>query len=236
MGEKYFGWEATQMIRVHIICEGQTEEMFVNEVLSELFIPLDIYLYPKLIGKPGHKGGNFKFERVLRDVKTLLLDDTQSYCTTFFDFYGLPEDFPGKKNAITLSNIRDKQDMVNSRLVEQLSMNIDESAMRRFIPYVQLYEFEGLLFSDPESIASEIGKPDLANAFVEIRNKFEPPEHVNNSRETSPSKRIKQLFRQYDKVIHGSLIALEVGVNKICEECHLFDTWVNKLKLLEELS
>jgi len=224
------------MIRVHIICEGQTEEMFVNEVLSELFIPLDIYLYPKLIGKPGHKGGNFKFERVLRDVKTLLLDDTQSYCTTFFDFYGLPEDFPGKKEAITLGNIKDKQGMVTARLAEKLSLHIDEESMRRFIPYVQLYEFEGLLFSNPKSIASEIGEPDLVNAFVKIRNKFETPEHVNNSRETAPSKRIKKIFTQYDKVIHGSLIALEMGVNTICEECYLFDEWVNKLKLLEALS
>ena len=224
------------MIRIHIICEGQTEEMFVNEVLSGIFIPLGIYLYPKLIGKPGYKGGNFKFERVLRDVKTLLLDDTQSYCTTFFDFYGLPEDFPGKKEAITLGNIKDKQDRVTARLAEKLSQHIDEESMRRFIPYVQLYEFEGLLFSDPESIVSEIGKPDLMNAFIKIRNEFDTPEDINNSRDTAPSKRIKKLFTQYDKVIHGSLIALEVGINKICEECHLFDTWVNKLKLLEELS
>ncbi len=224
------------MIRVHVICEGQTEEMFVNEVLSELFIPLDIYLYPKLIGKPGHKGGNFKFERVLRDVKTLLLDDTQSYCTTFFDFYGLPEDFPGKKEASALANIKDKQNEVSSRLVEQLSQHIDTDSLRRFIPYVQLYEFEGLLFSAPESIASEIGKLNLVGSFVEIRNKFSTPEDINNSSETAPSKRIKKLFTQYDKVIHGSLIALEVGINKICEECHLFDVWVNELKLLEELN
>jgi len=224
------------MIRIHVICEGQTEEMFVNNVLLEHLIPLGIYLYPSLIGKPGHKGGNFKFERVLRDVKTLLLNDKNSYCTTFFDFYGLPEDFPGKKEAITLSNIKDKQAMINDRLVEQLSKHINESAMRRFIPYVQLYEFEGLLFSDPESIVSEIGKPDLVNAFVGIRNKFETPEHVNNSRETAPSKRIKKLFAQYDKVLHGSLIALEVGVNTICEECHLFDAWVSKLKSVEALT
>lgn len=26
------------MIRVHVICEGQTEEMFVNEVLSHHFV------------------------------------------------------------------------------------------------------------------------------------------------------------------------------------------------------
>ena len=223
------------MIRVHVICEGQTEEMFVNEVLSELFLPLDIYLYPSLVGKPGHKGGNFKFDRVLRDVQTRLLNDKNSYCTTFFDFYGLPEDFPDKKEAVGLNNIKAKQEMVTGRLVEQLSKHIDEEAMRRFIPYVQLYEFEGLLFSNPESIASEIGKPGLVVDFIKIRREFATPEHINDNMITAPSKRIKGLFSQYDKVIHGSLIAIEVGVNTICEECHLFDAWINKLKVVEVL-
>lgn len=224
------------MIRVHVICEGQTEEMFVNEVLSAVFVPLGIHLYPSLIGKPGHKGGNFKFDRVLRDVKIRLLDDRTAYCTTFFDFYGLPEDFPGKSEAITLDDIKDKQEMVTGRLVERLSQDINTDAMRRFIPYIQLYEFEGLLFSDPVSMASEIGEPELAARFVQIRNQFATPEHVNNSPVTAPSKRIKGLFTPYDKVIHGSLIALEVGVDKICNECRLFDAWVNTLKGVEVLA
>lgn len=57
------------MIRVHVICEGQTEEEFIKEVLSLTFNPLNIFLTPCLIGKPGHKGGNFKYERVLFDIK-----------------------------------------------------------------------------------------------------------------------------------------------------------------------
>jgi hypothetical protein len=48
------------MVRVCVICEGQTEETFIKEVLSDLFIAKSIYLQPVLIGKPGHKGGNSK--------------------------------------------------------------------------------------------------------------------------------------------------------------------------------
>jgi Domain of unknown function (DUF4276) len=224
------------MIRIYVICEGQTEEMFVNDVLSEQFELLGIYLYPSLIGKPGHKGGNFKFERVLNDVEKFLLGDTKSYCTTFFDFYGLPEDFPGKREAVTLNDIKAKQNKINDRLVEQLSQHINKNAMRRFIPYIQLYEFEGLLFSDPTSMASEIGRPDLVDKFVAIRNQFETPEHVNNSSDTAPSKRIKKHFIGYDKVTHGSLIALKMGVNKIRAECNLFDEWINKLESVKALA
>ena len=44
------------MIRVHVICEGQTEEMFVNELLAPAMLPKGIQLIPALVGKPGHKG------------------------------------------------------------------------------------------------------------------------------------------------------------------------------------
>jgi hypothetical protein len=47
------------MIRVHIICEGQTEESFVSDVLVPHFSQKGIALYPSLIGKPGHKQGVF---------------------------------------------------------------------------------------------------------------------------------------------------------------------------------
>ena len=224
------------MIRIYVICEGQTEEMFVNEMLSEPFRLLGIYLQPSLIGKPGHKGGNFKFERVLTDVQKFLLNDTKSYCTTFFDFYGLPEDFPGKKEAVTLGTIKAKQSMIHNRLLEKLSQYINENAMRRFIPYIQLYEFEGLLFSDPKAMASEIGRPDLVDQFVAIKSQFETPEHVNNSSDTAPSKRIKNHFIGYDKVTHGSLIALEMGINKICAECFLFDEWITTLESVKALA
>lgn len=232
MAEEYFGRETAQMIRIHIICEGQTEEMFVNEVMADIFTPQGIYLYPSLVGRPGHKGGNFKFERVLRDVKSRLLDDTQAFCTTFFDFYGLPEDFPGKAEAKLLSNIEDKRQKVERSLVEQLEHHITRDAMQRFIPYVQLYEFEGLLFSQPTSIASEIGETGLAESFTNIRGQFATPEHINNSSMTAPSKRIKRLFNQYDKVIHGSLVALGIGITKIREECPLFNHWIERLQSL----
>ncbi len=93
------------MIRVHVICEGQTEEMFVNELMRDHFYSFGVVLVPALVGKPGHKGGNFKFERLLSDVRNRLLGDSTAYCTTFFDFYGLPEDFPGKRAVATGANI-----------------------------------------------------------------------------------------------------------------------------------
>ena len=130
------------MVRVHVICEGQTEEMFVKELLQPEFFPKGIYLNPMLVGKPGHKGGNFKLERLFTDVRNHLLSDRTSYCTTFFDFYGLPTSFPGKSTAADLTDIESKAETVREALYQALAEKLGDEAMRRFIPFVQMYEFE----------------------------------------------------------------------------------------------
>lgn len=220
------------MIRVHVICEGQTEEMFVKEILSEFFASRDIYLIPTLIGKPGHKGGHFKFERLFTDVRARLLGDKTAYCTTFFDFYGLPGDFPGKQEATNLTTIQDKSKCVLELMSEKLRERLGEEPLSRFIPYIQMYEFEGLLFSAPDSLAQAIYKPELEVRFQKIRDQFATPEGINNSPHTAPSKRIKSLFYEYDKPIHGSLAAIEIGLDAIRSECQIFDGWLQSIENL----
>lgn len=221
------------MIRVHVICEGQTEEMFVNEVLADAFLPINICLVPALIGKPGHKGGNFKFERLLTDVRARLLDDKKAYCTTFFDFYGLPEDFPGKEQAKAKVGMPQKADCLLAALTERLQSTLGENPLKRFIPYVQMYEFEGLLFSHPERLARGINQADLGTYLQKIRDAFDSPEEINNSPDTAPSKRIGNLYSAYDKPIHGSLAAIEIGLDVIRQECQRFDQWLKKLEALQ---
>jgi len=220
------------MIRVHVICEGQTEEMFINEVLSESFLNKNIYLYPVLIGKPGHKGGNFRFERLLTDVRARLLGDTSSYCTTFFDFYGLPEDFPGKEDAKAQRDISKKAHCLLTALTERLQHTLGTEPLQRFIPYVQMYEFESLLFSNAAGLARAIYQTSLEAAFQEIRDAFDTPEEINNSRVTAPSKRIEDLYSAYDKPVHGSLAAIEIGLDRIRRECRLFDEWLRRIEEL----
>lgn len=222
------------MIRVHVICEGQTEEMFINEVLSDYFLPKGIYLRPSLIGKPGHKGGNFKFDRLFTDVRARLLGDTSSYCTTFFDFYGLPEDFPGKDDAKAQLGISAKADCLIEKLTAKLQEKLGNDILYRFIPYVQMYEFEGLLFSDPARLASAVYQPSLEAGFKKIRDAFDSPEEINDSVITAPSKRIVKLYSAYDKPIHGSLAAINIGLEAIRRECQLFDGWLSRIESLQQ--
>lgn len=220
------------MTRVHVICEGQTEETFINKVLAPYFEPKGIYLYPSLIGKPGHKGGNFKIERFTQDLEKRLLRDPTAYCTCLFDFYGLPEKFPGKASAISKATTQKKSEELLSLLGNHLRGHLGPEAMNRFIPYVQMYEFEGLLFSSPKGLAEAIDKPDLIVRFQEIRNEFPTPEDINNSPETAPSKRMEALFPGYEKVIHGTLGALQIGLEKIRQECSIFNQWLCQIERL----
>lgn len=220
------------MIRVHVICEGHTEEMFVSQILAEAFEVQDIYLVPALIGKPGHKGGNVRFERVLADVKNRLLGDRNAWCTTFLDFYGLPENFPGKVAANKLHDLHQKAEHLQQAMTVGLRNKIGDEAMRRFIPYVQMYEFEGLLFSCPNKLASGIGQSNLGTQFQRIRDSFDTPEAINNSRVTAPSKRILDLFNGYEKPLHGSIAAMEMGLQAIRRECLRFDGWLKQIEAL----
>ena len=222
------------MIRVHVICEGQTEEMFINEVLNDYFQPKGIYLRPSLLGKPGHKGGNFKFDRLFTDVRARLLGDTSSYCTTFFDFYGLPEDFPGKNDAKSQAGISAKADCLMGKLLDKLQEKLGNDMLQRFIPYVQMYEFEGLLFSDPTGLARAVYEPSLETGFKQIRDEFDSPEEINDSVITAPSKRIVKLYSAYDKPIHGSLAAIQIGLEAIRRECKLFDRWLSRIESLSQ--
>ena len=175
MGKKCFGWEAFQVIRIYVICEGTTEETFVREVMFKYFESTEICLIPLLIGKHGHKGGRVNYNRLLVDIRNLL-KDKNAYCITFFDFYGLPSDFPGKKESQNFSSCSEKSQCVLMFLIEHLKTNLNEETLRRFMPYVQMYEFESLLFSDPEKFASRINRNDLSDKFNDIKSYFSSPE------------------------------------------------------------
>lgn len=222
------------MIRVHIICEGQTEAIFVQELLMLHFSPREIFLNAILIG---NTGGNVTFDRLRQDAKNMLLGDRSSYCTTFFDFYGLPTDFPGKSESAAKVDLSAKAAIIHTELVKRLKDTISDFPAQRFIPYVQMYEFEALLFSDPASFAAGINRRELQDKLTGIRTLFETPEHINDDQCTAPSKRVKKLFSlndKYQKPIMGTLGALEIGLPKMREECPLFDAWLVSLEDLAQ--
>lgn len=102
----------------------------------------------------------------------------------------------------------------------------------RFLPYIQLHEYEGLLFSDPPAFATSIGYPGLVGTFQAVRDSFPTPEDINDGPNSAPSKRVLQACRSYRKVLHGTTAARTVGIEAMRRECPHFNQWVENLQSL----
>ena len=220
------------MIRVTIVVEGQTEDSFVKNVLAPAMWPHQILLKSILLG---HQGGRPSYERVKKDVLTYLKQDTTAYCSTLLDYYGLGRGFPGTPVAENLANV-EKVELIERAVKEDICARIPEfRADRRFLPYIQLHEYEGLLFSNPPVFAAAISQEQLATQFQQIRDHFPTPEDINDHPLTAPSKRILAAYPQYRKVLHGATAAQAIGVGAMRLECPHFCTWLDRLAALQPL-
>jgi hypothetical protein len=166
-----------------------------------------------------------------------LLGDQGCIATTMVDYYALPQEgageWPGRAKSTSLGTIAEKarcvEDAVRSDLAAGMSDRFDS---RRFVPFVVMHEFEGLLFSDCTAFSRGIGRADLEISFREIREKFGTPEEIDDSPESTPSKRIEALVPGYEKPILGVLAVLEIGLSVIRTECPHFDGWLKHLESL----
>lgn len=227
------------MPRLLIHVEGQTEEDFVNVVLREPLIQAGYEsVSARIIGNARlrrRRGGILPWPPVRKDIINHLLQDSGCLATTMVDYYGLPKAgngaWPGREEA-TRMKPREKAAHVQNALIENF---INETGGQinptRFMPFVVMHEFEGLLFSDCTAFARGIGRLDLEFAFQQIRNGFESPEDINDSPVTSPSKRVEELIPNYEKPLLGILAALEIGLDQIRSQCRHFDNWIQMLAM-----
>jgi len=211
------------MTRIYIFCEGQTEEVFVRDVMYPHFERIGIWLYPIIIrtGSRG-KGGVTTYGKIKWQIEKKCKEDSTAWVTTLLDFYGLPKDFP---NANVTGTSIDRAKAIAKAFKDNIRQ-------RNFIPNLVVHEFEGLLFSAPDAFGNWFSEPDVVSRLNAVRAQFDSPEHINDGNKTAPSKRILAICKNYDKVMHGSLIALEIGLDTIRQQCPLFNAWLNRLESL----
>lgn len=224
------------MKRLHITAEGQTEESFVNKTLKQHLAQFGVYADVRcvLTGKKKAKtfrGGMTTYEKAKKDISRWLREeagnDDVAY-TTMFDFYALPDDFPGYKDALLLQDPYEKV----AKIEEAFAADIADP---RFLPYIQLHEFETLLFVEPEKFGIEyIDETKKIAKLRAIADEFGNPELINQGAETAPSKRIIKVFADYEnnKPAIGSMVAHEIGVDMLRQTCRHFNEWLTKLERL----
>lgn len=100
--------------------------------------------------------------------------------------------------------------------------------VRRFFSYIQLHEFEALLFSSNKGFEYYFSE-ELAAKTASIISSYDNPEDINTSPEGAPSKRLLAIKSDYNKVLEGNLIALEIGIKSIWEKCPRFAEWIKTI-------
>ena len=105
---------------------------------------------------------------------------------------------------------------------------------QRFVPYLQLHEFEALLFSDPEKLEERFDRHSTEiRRLVQIAEQSNP-ELINDGIETAPSKRIIREIPEYesDKASSGPIVAERIGLTTLRMKCLHFSEWIGKLEAL----
>lgn len=217
------------MKRLLVLVEGQTEEVFVNRVLAPHLLQHEVAATPTILetrhlpGRARDKGGVSSWAKTRKDI-LMRLADTDAVTTTILDFYGLPDDFPGRGLARTNSPIND--------VVAVEAAMAAEFQNPRFVPFLALHEFETWVFSRPDAIATHFGKPALTAKLEEVAGAFPSIEHINHGPETHPSKRLETMIPEYKKRSDGPTILEAVGVAAVRACCPHFQDWLTRLEAL----
>lgn len=198
------------MIRLAISVEGPTEREFVNAVLRPHLARSGLTITAVDLR------GNISLDRVKGALPALM--GGFDYVSTLYDFYG----FKGRDGRSV------------TELEAALLQLVDAGQQRRFMPYVQMYEFEALLFAAPQQTVEWLaGTHSQMQQMQEAVRRSGSPELVNDSPQTSPSHRIKDYFPGYDKKLHGPEILELAGLALIRSQCPRFDKWLSTLENLK---
>ncbi len=221
---------------LHILCEGQTEERFVKDVLSPYLQQFGIYTKPILLitsKKKNAMGGMLSFSQAKRDLTLLRkqFNDNKNerhIFTTMFDYYALPEDFPGFMESKRITNVRDRISFLEGKFFDEMGSDV-------FLPYIQLHEFEALLFVDIEQLNVEY--PNASANIQRLKretDKYGDPEMIDDGPATAPSKRIisaLEKYYHYNKVKSGASVTSRIGIDALLENCTHFREWIELIKI-----
>ena len=225
------------MSRLYLFAEGQTEQTFADTVLKPHFANFGLYLQPPILiahaRKKGrvHRGGGRKYVPMKNDIQERLAQEKGGdvFFTTMIDLYAISAEFPGLAAAERLRHMPYKR-------VEALEQAFAEDiGDDRFIPYIQLHEYEAYLFSDVSWFKYFYDHHERQIADLKaIADGYASPELIDDGQHSAPSKRIVAKLPDYDdaKPIIGPQVAELIGLDVIRDRCPHFAAWLLRLENL----
>lgn len=216
------------MRHLHILCEGQTEEMIASDLLASRFVGADAYVTWSVLttkrpaGGPAFKGGVSAWSKLERELRLLLHDSSTTVLTTLLDYYAFPAEAPGMADR-PHGSPHERVSHVESALAKSVG-DI------RFVPHLVLHETETWVLADCRRLGEVMGEPGPAAELQRIVHLESGPELVNDGVDTAPSKRIINAYPQYAKTIDGPLVIAEAGLDAIRNICPHADDWLRELE------
>lgn len=219
---------------LNVLCEGQSEQQFVSKVLNPYLLGEKIIAKPTLLitnHKLNAQGGIISYQQVKRDLKNLIksaknTDYQEDYFTTMIDLYALPNDFPGYSMPYTDCYGRVKN------IEQAFAADINHY---KFIPYIELHEFETLVLCNLNKLKEEypLGAKKIEALDLSWRKECnDNAELVNSKRETAPSKRIINALMdkyKYNKPQMAVVTTKNKGIDALRKECAHFNQWIESI-------
>ena len=217
--------------------EGITEQVFADTVLKPHLANHCVYLHnPVLVAHAKkrrriHRGGGRRFRPMQNDIERRLKEDASAdvYFTTMVDLYALYSDFPGREKAEELrSNPYEQVGTLQEAWQE-------ETVDKRFIPFIQLHEFEAYLFVDVTRFPEFCDTPRRGITELQrVVDNVDSPELIDDGQHSAPSKRIIDQIPAYKRLKSsvGPQMAEDIGLPAIRSKCPHFHEWVCRLERL----
>jgi len=196
-----------------ICCEGETEELFVEKILTPYLAQAGLYVTPR-----GMKGVS-SYRRIKDFIVGYCKSHPAALVTTMIDYYGAAKHLPGFN--IEKGDIYARTTAIEKTVEEDLHLP-------NLMFNLTLHEFEGYLFSNTAAF-SDIASKSQVDELANIRRRHDTPEHINDEYETAPSRRIMRVKPDYQKLQDGIDVASRISVDKIVAECRHFANWLEKL-------
>ena len=209
------------MNNLYIYCEGDTERIFVEKMISPFLTSHGIYARSVLSGdgRSGRRGGIAGYSQVKRDLTRICREHPNEYVTTLIDYapvLTVPLGFDEK--GTVYDTVRSKERAIEKDLkMPNLLMNFE------------LHEFEAYLYCNPEAF-----EPYGRRAPDQIRRIIEQaggPEMINTSPDTLPSRRLDGVIPGYTnaKKMHTTRILENVSLEQIRSKCTHLDEWLDRV-------
>ncbi|EFK08143.1 conserved hypothetical protein [delta proteobacterium NaphS2] len=165
------------------------------------------------------------------------MQPTHEHAETSYEPFRIDADWPGRAevrqkilsgNKLTASH---KAEILETETLNEIVRSFSECApAKRFVPYIEMHEFEVLLFSDAHILAEKTGI-DISR-IKSVLKAYPNPEEIDDDPAKAPGKRLATLRNGYRKVAMGKAVSEAIGIHAIRKQCPHFNNWLTKFEHL----